>query len=246
MRALTADFLKKGDFAIDATTGWGNDFMHLCRCCGTEGQVWGFDVQKQAIEHTQGLLDEFSNQQKNSHQLFCKSHSFIGQELERFIEERGLSQIADPDQLRKAINLKCVVFNLGYLPRSDKKVITEPESTLSAIMHSLAFLADGGICAVTLYPGHCGGDIEAQKVKRFLAGLASQRWQVYALVNQAGSYLEREELTTKSQEVQGGSERFQSLYSEVFLDASIALKKGKAVPELLIVKRRRMTPSKEI
>jgi hypothetical protein len=63
------------------------------------------------------------------------------------------------------------MFNLGYLPGSDKTRITMADTTLLALASALDWLAPRGIMTVVVYPGHPGGDEEAEAVRFF----ASQR-----------------------------------------------------------------------
>jgi hypothetical protein len=56
------------------------------------------------------------------------------------------------------------MFNLGYLPGSDKNCITKSETTLPALAQSLEILKPGGLLSIMLYPGHAGGDTEASAV----------------------------------------------------------------------------------
>lgn len=247
MHALVAEFLKKGDFAIDATTGWGHDFMHLCQCTGLEGEVWGFDVQMQAIESTKKRLEHYLDGQKSSHQLFCESHSSIASKIWDALQKKGLDHLTDPGALRKRLNLKCVVFNLGYLPKTDKKVITEPESTLSAIYQSLSFLADGGICAVTVYPGHTGGDLEALQVKQLLAQLPSRKWKSHTLfLSNAPSSMEKSQdvcpaslYETQLKKLSSEKRVLRDLYHESFSSDIDAKMSSNQAPELIIAVRRR-------
>jgi glyoxylase-like metal-dependent hydrolase (beta-lactamase superfamily II) len=57
------------------------------------------------------------------------------------------------------------MFNLGYLPGGDPTVITQPSSTLTALDAAMRLLKPGGIITAVLYPGHDGGDAEADAVR---------------------------------------------------------------------------------
>lgn len=206
VHALTSLLLKDGDFAVDATVGWGNDFLHLYQCCGSSGMVWGFDIQQQALDHVDKKLKALvhtTGSASNSYQLFCKSHCQLGQHLLNLLEKklhdapqkccvtRGLvssSLLNVTARQRALLNLKCVVFNLGYLPKGDKAVITRPKSSCMAILQALTFLSDGGFCAITLYPGHEGGDLEALEIEGLLKELPRHKWQVFSLHIEASHY----------------------------------------------------------
>jgi ubiquinone/menaquinone biosynthesis C-methylase UbiE len=46
---------KQGDAAVDATAGRGRDTLFLSKPVGSEGRVYAFDIQRQAIETTKNL-----------------------------------------------------------------------------------------------------------------------------------------------------------------------------------------------
>ena len=145
-RAITA-----GDLAIDATSGNGYDTLFLAQCVGESGRVTSIDVQLPAIESTRARLE--ANGIINVHLL----HGDHGQHLHR---------IADEHQQAKAI-----MFNLGYLPGSDKQQTTTPDSTIMAIRAGLQILSNGGVMTVTAYRGHPGGQQEAAAVAELAKSL---------------------------------------------------------------------------
>ena len=69
-------------------------------------------------------------------------------------------------------NIKAAIFNLGYLPHSDKSIITKPHTTITALKKILARLTPDGRVAIVAYPGHAGGDTESHVVEEFAKNLA--------------------------------------------------------------------------
>lgn len=61
------------------------------------------------------------------------------------------------------------MFNLGWLPGSDKKVTTQRSSTLPAIEAAVSLLAPGGILLVAVYPGHEEGRLEGEAIAELLS-----------------------------------------------------------------------------
>ena len=61
-----------GDICIDATMGNGNDTVLLSRLAGENGRVLAFDIQKQALEHTEERLKK--DDCPENYQLFLDSH----------------------------------------------------------------------------------------------------------------------------------------------------------------------------
>lgn len=57
-RTLLQTAVKEGDYAVDATLGNGHDTCFLAEIVGDSGKVFGFDIQKEAIESSTTRLKE--------------------------------------------------------------------------------------------------------------------------------------------------------------------------------------------
>lgn len=145
--------LSSGQLAIDATLGNGNDCVFLAQCVGSTGHVYGFDVQQQAIYMSQQRLTEFGILAEVS--LIHASHAHMVEHI--------------PVKLQGQI--QAIMFNLGYLPGSDKTVITQSDSTLQAVNAACQLLAGQGVLTVTAYPGHAGGLEETRKLEQWFQQL---------------------------------------------------------------------------
>jgi len=145
--------LQDGDTAVDATTGNGHDTLFLAQCVGKTGQVFAFDVQQQALLSAQKKLQEHHIQTPIT--WLHSSHEYM------------LDSI--PTDLHKKVG--AIVFNLGYLPHTDKSITTTPSSTLAALNASLLLLQKGGILSILAYTGHAGGRTEAEAVKAWANSL---------------------------------------------------------------------------
>lgn len=64
---LSHNFL--GKIAVDATVGKGKDTLKLLKAVGDEGFVYGFDLQKEALDAANKLLKDYKN-----YKLFLESH----------------------------------------------------------------------------------------------------------------------------------------------------------------------------
>ena len=62
-----------------------------------------------------------------------------------------------------------VMFNLGYLPRGNKRITTRANTTLAALDQAMTLLRSGGMLSVMAYPGHEQGAREARAVHRWMA-----------------------------------------------------------------------------
>ncbi|CZQ87894.1 s-adenosyl-l-methionine-dependent methyltransferase [Trichococcus palustris] len=110
---LLKETVREGDVVIDVTVGNGNDTVLLAALVGRYGKVIGFDIQKQAIKNTkQKLLLTGLSQQVT---LFHQGHEPI------------------PEVLGNEEQIGGIIFNLGYLPGSDKSIITRKETPLQAV-----------------------------------------------------------------------------------------------------------------
>ena len=153
---LTA--LKPGDIAIDATAGNGHDTLFLANAVGPTGMVYAFDVQSDAIESTARHLAEHD----------CDNFELINQCHTRMFE------LLSP---RLADGTAAVMFNLGYLPGSDKQVATNSQSSVDAVSQAAILLRPRGVITVIAYTGHPGGLEEADAVENCMSGLSSDHFQ---------------------------------------------------------------------
>lgn len=131
--------------AIDATAGNGHDTLFLARNL-PGGHVYAFDIQATALESTRRKLEE-ENVLDRVH-LYHASHDAMLDILPESLEGAACA----------------IMFNLGYLPKGDHRIITRKESTLSALNAALTLLAPEGILSIMIYHAHEGGDEEAQAV----------------------------------------------------------------------------------
>lgn len=163
---LLKEVIVPGDIVVDATMGNGNDTLFLAELVGKDGTVHAFDIQEQALENTALKLQEHNCNKQVS--LHLTGH----ENLKQFIP------INDP--------IKAAIFNLGYLPKSDKSIVTKEETTIKALEELLIRLTEKGRIVVVIYDGHDEGKIEKQKVLSFVQNLPQELYNVlnYQFVNQ--------------------------------------------------------------
>ena len=92
--------------------------------------------------------------------------------------------IAVPSQYQG--NIAAIVFNLGYLPGGDKSVITQSTNTIAALNHSLKLLKLTGLLSIVIYPGHPGGDLEAQAIGTWVQNLNPGHYKISSSNNSVG------------------------------------------------------------
>lgn len=151
-----ASLLKPGDFVVDATCGNGHDSLALAKL--TEGNLLCIDIQKSALKQTKEHLKKSllpSHFKNISYHLGCHS---------------AFPSFSAPPRL--------IVYNLGYLPGSDKKVVTEAKTTVESLKSALDLLLPGGMLSITCYSGHEAGAKEEEKVIEFSKSLNKNDFQV--------------------------------------------------------------------
>ena len=158
------NLVPQGASVVDATCGNGKDTAFLAQLVGETGQVWAFDIQKQALHNTYRFLCEQGLEQRVKLIQACHSriHCFV------------------PGPI-----FACM-FNLGYLPGGDHDVTTEASTTLLALSALKDMLSKGGIMSIVSYPGHPAGKQEYDKVKAYLSTWPQQEFEVveFSFINQ--------------------------------------------------------------
>ncbi len=156
--------------AVDATAGNGHDTLFLARLVGKRGRVWAFDVQAEAIDSARDRLLNVNGGR------LADRVTFVAEGHEH------LARVLPADAIGR---IRGATFNLGFLPGSDKRIVTTTEATLRALADLQAFMAPGGVISVHCYAGHAGGQEETDAVSDFCTALPWEKWRAarYELVN---------------------------------------------------------------
>lgn len=155
--AIMRSALSYGMNAIDLTAGNGNDTLLLSRLCA-HGQVFGIDIQPEAIAESRRLLSE----NNANATLICDDHARLFEIIPREFHGR----------------IHGIMANLGYRPGGKPDIITGPETTVSALNLGAMLLAKNGIMTIVCYYGHAGGAEEARAVSEWAEGLPSESFTV--------------------------------------------------------------------
>lgn len=149
--SLWKDFVRPTDIVLDLTVGNGYDAQFLLEL--NPRKIIGIDIQEKALKNTrQRILSD-------KLELILADHaSFPG-------------TIADN-------SIRLAVYNLGYLPGSDKIITTLSERTLQSVELMLKKLATGGALSITCYPGHEEGRKEEETLLAWAKNLPGKQWQV--------------------------------------------------------------------
>ncbi|UCZ52371.1 class I SAM-dependent methyltransferase [Bacillus shivajii] len=167
-RTLLEKSVPVNGVAIDATAGNGHDTVFLAKLVKEHGTVYSFDVQEQAIEKTNQRIQE--QDVKTQVQVIHDGHENIDLYLKQE-HQNGING---------------AIFNLGYLPGSDKTVTTTPDTTIEAIGKILNELKKEGILVLVVYHGHHEGKVEKDQLLPFVRNLPQEDYHVleYQFTNQ--------------------------------------------------------------
>jgi len=142
-----------GAVVVDATMGNGNDTAFLA---SSGARVFAFDIQPAALEKTKTRLEQLGL--LDGVDLILDGH----ENVDKYVE----SPVA------------AAMFNLGYLPSSDKKITTLPSTTVVALEKLTRMMAVGGRISILVYVGHEGGERERDAVLGFANNLCKSKWEV--------------------------------------------------------------------
>ncbi|MGC6767414.1 tRNA (mnm(5)s(2)U34)-methyltransferase [Enterococcus sp. LJL128] len=163
---LLKEVIEPGNHVIDATMGNGHDTELLASLVGSSGKVYAFDVQETAIANTAKRLE--AAQLSKQVELLHQGHETIS------------------EALPSNTTVKAAIFNLGYLPKSDKEIITQPATTEIAVNAVLERLTAKGRIILVVYYGHEGGERELEMVQQLCQNLPQKLYNVltYQFINQ--------------------------------------------------------------
>ena len=154
MHDLILTYLKEDSIAVDFTLGQGNDLLFLAKQSKIQ-HVYGFDIQKEAIDITRQKVEEESLQDRVT--LILDGHQHCDQYIKTF--DVG-------------------IFNFGYLPQGDHKITTMLETSKQAVDKALSMLTKKGILILVVYPGHEQGKIESAYFDEWCDSLSGHTYNV--------------------------------------------------------------------
>ena len=136
------------EIAVDCTLGNGYDADFLSEKFNI---VYAFDIQKEAVE-------KYSQKNILNVRAICDSHHRIDEHVQGKVD--------------------CIMYNLGYMPGTDKKITTLPETTIESIEKGLLLLKTGGIMCIAIYSGHEEGKLEKEKLLEYSKKLSKKKYAV--------------------------------------------------------------------
>ncbi len=167
-QSLWKNCLNKGDWVVDATCGNGKDTLFLAnQVLGQQdGKVFTYDIQEIALKKAHLLL----------------KNNLTSSQLDRvFFLHKTHENFADLENLP----MRLFVYNLGYLPGSDKTIFTKTDTTLVSIQKALSLTHHA--ISITCYPGHAEGKEESKGILDFLETYDSKNFYIRIYQNQKNS-----------------------------------------------------------
>jgi SAM-dependent methyltransferase len=176
-----------GSLVVDATAGNGKDTLFLAQLVGPAGLVLAFDIQPEALENTRAALEKANLAARV--RLFLTGHENIAACLQSNAIPIPVGQLAasltakapaDPAlYLSAKAQVSAAMFNLGFLPGSEKEIATRPSTTLAALIGLLPAMLPGAVLSIHCYSGHDGGREESKAVLDWAARQPEDLWRVY-------------------------------------------------------------------
>ena len=157
---LLGPCVRSGDTVADCTAGNGRDALFLAGKVGVGGHLFAFDVQPEALARTRKRLLA-GGVEKERFTLVLDSHEHVHRHV--------------------PAGIAAAVYNLGYLPGSDRRIVTRGDSTVRSLGRTLGLLRAGGVISLTLYYGHPGAAEEAEAVLRYAGSLDAAGFTVLHL-----------------------------------------------------------------
>lgn len=153
---------------VDATAGNGYDTLFIAKMLKEDGFIYSFDISEKAVFNTQKLLCDNDIKSENI-KIINDSH----ENIDKYIADKKIT---------------AAIFNLGYLPNSDKNTATVAKSTICALEKILNMLADKGVVTICSYIGHDNRE-EDSAVSSYLLSLDKKAYEISRteMINRVGA-----------------------------------------------------------
>jgi len=132
------------------TCGRGKDTLFLS---SISKHVYAFDIQESAIQSTQALM---AQNHRDNVSFILDNH----ENIDRYV----------------SCEIGAAIYHLGYLPLSEKTIITTQKSTINSLIKVLKLLIPQGIVVIVAYQKH--EENESMAVKHFCSSLDSRQFDV--------------------------------------------------------------------
>lgn len=152
---LCRKYMQEVNVAVDITLGNGLDVEKFLPYI--KEKLIAIDIQQAAIDNAKSRLQKaVSPEQLAKVEFVLDTHANI----DRYVEKADL-----------------IFGNLGYLPNSNHKVMTKPDSTLICLGKALDLLNENGLVSIVSYLGQDRGR-EHAIIKSFFQSLDAKNFKV--------------------------------------------------------------------
>lgn len=156
---LWDDQLPRSLYIVDMTCGNGNDTLYVAQGALTGAHIYALDIQEQAILATKDKIRRGLERNDVSLSYHKSSH------------DEWLASGEAPTEI------DLMVGNLGYLPKGDHSIMTNPCSTIKAIQLGMERLSQCGLITIVAYPGTEWGLLEMEALESFLRTIPQEKFQ---------------------------------------------------------------------
>lgn len=150
-------YISEDYICIDGTCGNGHDLLKIKQQLNDTGKVFAFDIQSSALENAKKMIIDNSYSVENI-EFIKDSH----ENLDMYV----------------AGEIDFAIYNLGYLPGSNKSITTIWESTKISLNKILKLIKVGGLVSITAYPGHQEGYEERNELREYLLSLDNKIFNI--------------------------------------------------------------------
>lgn len=152
---------KRNGIVLDMTCGKGYDSKFILENL-SPNKLYAFDIQDISKEKTKNTLKTFSENFK----FILDNHK----NLDLYVKEK----------------IDLAIFNLGYLPTSDKTITTNYKDVIEALKKIFKKSSTNSMVLITFYPGHPAGKEESIYVEDYLRELPQKEYSImkYDFINQ--------------------------------------------------------------
>lgn len=163
-KSLITSHITDESVVIDATCGNGWDTLFLAQSV-PNGHVYACDIQALAIENTRQKVRNMAH---------------------ITLLQTGHEKITDYITESHQFSVDAALFNLGYLPKGDKTIVTQAENTILAVENIFKILRPEGIIVLAVYPGHPEGRIESEALLDYFTAFDQNKAHIlkYEFINQ--------------------------------------------------------------
>lgn len=155
---------------VDMTVGKGKDLAFLLKLSGNNAHLlMAIDIQESALAQSRQYMSSvLSDEEQQKIQWRQGSHENVGDWLQEWPQA--------------SCGVSLALYNLGYLPGSDKQVTTQASSTIKSLNALMSWIVPGGGISLMIYPGHEQGQEESLELDRWLLeSVDSEKWHLWQM-----------------------------------------------------------------